>query len=76
MPSSTAFQLSAGRRQAEVVDRHVLARGEAVVGLDGVDLPDDVGDAGALPWALVIVERTCGSTYSAPGALGDLVHEA
>src|SRR5262245_33950204 len=40
----------AGLRDAEVVDRHVLGGGEAVVGLDAVDAVH-VGDAGPLPRA-------------------------
>jgi len=42
---STAFQLSPGLGDAEVVNRDVLGHGEAVVGLDATEVVD-AGDAG------------------------------
>ncbi len=36
-PASTACQLSPGRGDAEMVDRHVLGGGEAIVRFDAVD---------------------------------------
>src|SRR4051812_36718077 len=64
----------AGLGDAEVVDGHVLAGREAVVGLDALDAIH-VGDAGALPGishgAAHVGQHVLGAL-----ALSDLVHEA